>query len=90
MPSPILDALKAVQGQSAQAPAPAPAMPDGIQNLLGGLNQFRQMFAPIFQSGNPADAARAMLRQRGIDPDAAMKQFGAQASEIQRQLMGLR
>lgn len=90
MPSPLLDALKAGQGQSAQASVPVPAMPGGIQNLLGGLNQFRERFAPLFQSGNPAEAARAMLRQQGIDPDAAMKQFGEQATEIQRQLMGLR
>ena len=55
------------------------------------LQQFRGMFGGILSAQNPGQAVQAILQQRGISPDqiqGLINQYAAQATEIQRQLMG--
>ena len=81
MPSSLFSAL------NGSAPAQS-AMPN---NFMSALMQFKNQFAPILNSRNPAQAVQSILAQRGVSPDQfqqIVNQYSAQATEIQKQLMG--
>lgn len=84
MPSSILNALSGPTAASAQSPVSG-----NIQNMMNGLNQFASMVRPLMQ-GNPQAFAQAFLQSRGINLNQAIQQYGAQATEIQKQLMGMK
>lgn len=86
MPSSILNALNG----SVSASAPSPPVINNIQNLLGNLNQFRSMMGNLMNAGNPQAVAQMLLQKNGIDLNQAVQQFGAQATEIQKQLTGMK
>lgn len=73
---------------SAAGAAPAPSQTALNPGMMNMLNQFRGMFGGILSAQNPGQAAQAILQQRGINIQQVMQQYGAQATEIQRQLMG--
>lgn len=86
MPSSLFSALNGTQAAPAQSPAP---MLD--QNFLSSFMQFKNRFAPIMNARNPAQAAQNVLAQYGISPaqfQQIVNQYAAQATNIQRQLMG--
>ena len=61
------------------------------QNMMASLTQFRNMFAPILQAQNPAQAVQNILAQRGVSPaqfQQIINQYSAQATAIQNQLLG--
>lgn len=75
-------------GASQASQTAFPAMNPGMMNML---QQFRGMFGGILSAQNPGQAVQAILQQRGISPDqiqGLINQYAAQATEIQRQLMG--
>lgn len=74
-----------------QAAAGVP-LPGNIQNMLTSLNQFRGTFGAMMNAQNPAQAAQAILEQRGLPAGQfqnLVNQYAAQATEIQKQLMGM-
>lgn len=89
MPSSILNALNGPVNAPAPSQAPSPVM-GNIQNLLGGLNQFRSMMGNLMNTGNPQAVAQMLLQKNGIDLNQAVQQFGQQATEIQKQLTGMK
>jgi len=61
------------------------------QNFLNALMQFKNQMAPIMNAQNPAQAVQNLLAQRGVSPEQfqqIVSQYSAQATEIQKQLMG--
>jgi hypothetical protein len=86
MPSSILNALNG----PVSAPAPSQPVMNNIQNLIGNLNQFRSMMGNLMNAGNPQAVAQMLLQKNGIDLNQAVQQFGAQATEIQKQLAGMK
>lgn len=89
MPSSILNALNGPVNAPAQPQTPASAM-GNIQNLIGGLNQFRSMMGNLMNANNPQAVAQMLLQKNGIDLNQAVQQFGQQATEIQKQLTGMK
>lgn len=89
MPSSILNALNGPVNAPVPSQAPSPVM-GNIQNLLGNLNQFRSMMGNLMNSGNPQAVAQMLLQKNGIDLNQAVQQFGQQATEIQKQLIGMK
>lgn len=89
MPSSILNALNGPVNAPAPSQAPSPVM-GNIQNLLGGLNQFRSMMGNLMNTNNPQAVAQMLLQKNGIDLNQAVQQFGQQATEIQKQLTGMK
>lgn len=89
MPSSILNALNGPVNAPAPSQTPSPVM-GNIQNLLGGLNQFRSMMGNLMNTGNPQAVAQMLLQKNGIDLNQAVQQFGQQATEIQKQLTGMK
>lgn len=83
LPSSILDGFTGPVGGFSQSPIPGNAQ--NVQNMLSGLNQFASMVRPLMR-GNPQAFAQAFLQSRGIDLNQALQQYGAQATEIQKQL----
>lgn len=84
MPSSILNALSGPTAAYTQSPVSG-----NIQNMMNGLNQFASMVRPLMH-GNPQAFAQAFLQSRGINLNQAIQQYGAQATEIQKQLMGMK
>lgn len=83
MPSSLFNALNPV-GAALQQSALDP-------NFMAQLNQFRNVMAPLMGGANPQSVAQSILAQRGYSPaqiQQMFKQYAAQATEIQRQLMG--
>ena len=83
MPSKLFASLNANA-----APAQMPSVGNGF---LNSLMQFRNTFAPIMNARNPAQAVQNILASRGVTPaqfQQIVNQYSAQATEIQRQLMG--
>lgn len=89
VPSSILNALNGPVNAPAQSQAPPPVM-GNIQNLLGNLNQFRSMMGGLMNANNPQAVAQMLLQKNGIDLNQAVQQFGQQATEIQKQLTGMK
>lgn len=86
MPSSILNALNG----PVSAPAQSQPVMNNIQNLLGNLNQFRSMMGNLMNAKNPQAVAQMLLQKNGIDLNQAVQQFGAQTTEIQKQLAGMK
>lgn len=87
MPSSLFDALNGANAASAQPSV----QPSANNNFLSALMQFKNQFAPILSARNPAQAVQSILSQRGISPaqfQQIVNQYSAQATEIQKQLMG--
>ena len=83
MPSSLFDALNASGATTAQT---------GLDpNFMAQLNQFKSAIAPLMGGANPQSVVQSILAQRGYNPDQIqqlMNQYAAQATAIQKQLMG--
>ena len=83
MPSSLFDALNASGVAQTQT---------GIDpNFMAQLNQFRNTIAPLLNGANPQSIVQSILAQRGYSPaqiQQMFNQYAAQASAIQKQLMG--
>lgn len=87
MPSTLFDALNGSVAPVAQ-PVGNPALD---QDFIAQLTRFRDMMAPMMQGVNPQSMFMSFMARQGYTPaqtQQLINQYSAQATEIQRQLMG--